>query len=156
MTEPLVFASVYAALHAAHAVGDHWIQTHTQACEKAAPGRRGRLACIRHVATLTATKATALGVVALLLGLPVSPVATSAGLLIDAVSHYWADRRTTLVALADWLGRTIIPGKGEFARLGSPRADKDDRPHLGTGLHALDQSWHTGWLFVAALVVAIG
>ncbi|MCP9951424.1 transcriptional regulator [Actinomadura madurae] len=149
--DPIVFPAVFAALYAAHEVGDHWLQTHRQACGKGAPGWRGRILCARHVATLTAVKAAALALTAVVLGLPVNPYAAAAALAVDAVSHYWADRRSTLLALADWLGRTILPGKGEFARLGDGAAAP-----TGTGAYALDQSWHIGWLFAAALLASLG
>lgn len=152
----VVFAAVFAALYAAHEVGDHWIQTNTQAMRKGAPGWPGRLACARHVASLAAVKLTAVAAAVLVLGLPVNALAVTAALAVDAVSHYWADRRSTLAALAGWLGRTLVPGKGDFYQMGSPRPGHDDAPHLGTGAYALDQSWHIGWLFVAALVASIG
>ncbi|WP_242884086.1 transcriptional regulator [Actinomadura litoris] len=151
-----VFAAVFVALYAAHQVGDHWVQTHPQACGKGAPGWVGRWLCVRHVATLTATKLAALVLAAVILALPLNPWTVAAGLTVDAISHYWADRRTTLVALVDWLDRTILPGKGSFVRLGQPRPGHDDAPHLGTGAYALDQSWHVGWLFVAALLASLG
>ncbi|MEU0516669.1 hypothetical protein [Streptosporangium sp. NPDC006007] len=47
-------------------------------------------------------------------------------------------------------------GKGDFHRLGAPRPGTTDAPHLGTGAYALDQSWHIGWLFVSALIIAGG
>jgi hypothetical protein len=140
----------FVALYAAHEVGDHWIQTGAQAMAKGLPDRTGRLACARHVATLAAVKAAAIAAVAVTLGLPVNPLAAVAALAVDAVSHYWADRRVTLASFAARLG------KGEFYRMGSPRPGHDDAPHLGTGAYALDQSWHIGWLFVAALVASIG
>ncbi|SFP66903.1 Protein of unknown function [Actinomadura madurae] len=149
--DPIVFPAVFVALYAAHEVGDHWLQTHGQACGKGAPGWSGRLLCARHVAVLTAVKAAAVTLVALVLALPVSPYAVAAALAVDAVSHYWADRRSTLMALADWLGRTLVRGKGEFARLG----DGATAP-TGTGAYALDQSWHVGWLLVAALLASLG
>ncbi|MEU8201525.1 DUF3307 domain-containing protein [Streptosporangium sp. NPDC049046] len=142
------FAAVFAALYAAHSVGDHWVQTHGQACAKGAPTTAGRLACIRHVATLTATKTAALAALALVTGLALSPPTLLAGLAVDAISHYWADRRTTLARLADRLG------KRGFYELGVPRPGTTDAPHLGTGAYALDQSWHIGFLFVAALIIA--
>lgn len=154
--DPGVFAAVFAALYAAHQVADHWVQTHAQACGKGAPGWTGRWLCARHVATLTLTKAAALALVAVVVTLPLHPWWVAAGLAVDAVSHYWADRRTPLVALADLLGRTVLPGKGEFVRLGQPRPGHDDNPTLGTGAYALDQSWHVGWLLVAALIACIG
>lgn len=149
--DPTVFPAVFAALYAAHEVGDHWLQTPMQACGKGAPSWPGRLMCARHVAVLTAVKAAAVAVVAVVLGLPVNPWAVAGALGLDAVSHYWADRRTTLLALADWLGRAVLPGKGEFARLGDGAAAP-----TGTGAYALDQSWHVGWLFVAALLACLG
>ncbi|GII89466.1 hypothetical protein Ssi03_74560 [Sphaerisporangium siamense] len=142
------FAAVFAALYAAHSFGDHWVQTHAQACIKGTPGRTGRLACARHVATLTATKAAFLLALELATGARLHPAAVLAGLAVDAASHYWADRRTTLAALAERIG------KGDFYRLGAPRPGRDDAPHLGTGAYALDQSWHIGWLFITALIIA--
>ena len=146
-----VFAAVFAALYAAHSVGDHWVQTGGQAAGKGGAGAdtaAGRWACARHVATLTATKAVFLAGAVAVLALPLTPAAVVAGLAVDAGSHWWADRRHTLAALATRVG------KGEFYALGAPRAGRDDNPSLGTGAYALDQSWHLGWLFVAALIVA--
>jgi hypothetical protein len=101
------------------------------------------MACARHVATLAVTKAIGLAAVVLALAL-------------DALSHYWADRRSTLAWLADWLDRTVSPGKADFFRLGGPRPGRDDAPHLGTGAYALDQSWHIGFVFLAALTASVG
>ncbi|WP_416902038.1 DUF3307 domain-containing protein [Micromonospora echinospora] len=132
----VVFAAVFAALYAAHQVGDHWIQTQHQATCKGAPGWSGRLACAAHVVTYTATAAAALVAVALLLGLSLPVGQTVTGLLVSAVSHYVIDRRVPLRRLAAWLGK--------------------DPTWLerGGGLYALDQSAHVGFLFAAALVVA--
>lgn len=149
--DPTVFPAAFAVLYAAHEVGDHWLQTNGQACGKGATGWAGRLLCAKHVATLTAVKLAALTVVATVLGLSLNLYAVAVALGIDAVSHYWVDRRTTLLALADWLGRTVLPGKGEFARLGDGAAAP-----TGTGAYALDQSWHIGWLAVAALLASLG
>lgn len=148
MISAAAFAAVLAALYAAHSFGDHWVQTHHQACAKAAATRAGRLACLRHVATLTLTKAAALAAVALLTDLSLHPLAVLVGLLADAASHYWADRRAPLARLADLIG------KGDFYRMGAPRPGTDDAPHLGTGAYALDQSWHHLWLFLSALIIA--
>jgi hypothetical protein len=142
------FAAVFVALYVAHSVGDHWVQTSHQSAHKGRPGWIGRLADARHVATLTATKAAVLLPVAWLLDLHLSALGIVAGLGIDAVTHWWADRRTTLAWLAE------VTGKGEFYRLGAPRAGHDDNPHIGTGAYALDQSFHHLWLLVAALVIA--
>jgi len=154
------FAAVFATLYVAHQVGDHWVQTEHQAATKGHPGWPGRLACARHVATYTATACALLTVAGLLLPLPLTVVGVLAGQVVSGVTHYWADRRTTLRRLAD------ATGKGVFYRLGAPRehlpalagwrpataAASHDNPTLGTGAYALDQSWHVLWLFVAALV----
>lgn len=142
------FVAVFVALYVAHSVGDHWVQTSHQSAHKGCPGWVGRLADARHVATLTATKVAILLPVVWLLDLRLSVLGTAAGLAIDAVTHWWADRRSTLA----WLAK--VTGKGEFYRLGAPRAGRDDNPHIGTGAYALDQSFHHLWLLVAALVIA--
>jgi hypothetical protein len=147
---PGVFGAVFAVLFAAHQVGDHWVQTHRQATCKGGRDWAGRLACTGHVVTLTAVKAGFLAVACAVLDLHVAPAAVAAGLAVDAVSHWWADRRFTLAALAARLG------KGGFYALGAPRLGRDDNPTLGTGAYALDQSWHVGWLFVTALLIAAG
>ncbi|MCX5423645.1 DUF3307 domain-containing protein [Streptomyces sp. NBC_00078] len=142
------FAAVFVALYVAHSVGDHWMQTSHQSAHKGRPGWVGRLADARHVATLTLTKVAVLLPVVWLLDLRLSVLGMVAGLGIDAVTHWWADRRTTLA----WLAK--VTGKGEFYRLGAPRAGMGDNPSLGTGAYALDQSFHHLWLLVAALVIA--
>ncbi|MEV7500623.1 DUF3307 domain-containing protein [Streptomyces sp. NPDC093018] len=148
MTNAAAFAAVFVALFVAHSVGDHWVQTSHQSMTKGRPGWVGRLADARHVATLTLTKLTFLLVTSWSLGLRLSVLGVAAGLTVDAVTHWWADRRTTLARLAEALGL------GGFYRLGAPRAGHDDNPSLGTGAYALDQSFHHLWLLVAALVIA--
>lgn len=150
MNSAAVLSVSFAALFAAHQVGDHWIQTHGDALAKGGVGWKARAACARHVATLTATKLAALLAAFAVTGLPMRPLWWAAGLGMDAVSHYWADRRTTLRWLAG------VAGKGEFFNLGAPRPGRDDNPSLGTGAYALDQSWHVLWLFVTALMLAGG
>lgn len=142
------FAAAFVALYVAHSVGDHWVQTSHQSAHKGRPGWAGRLAGARHVATLTATKVAVLLPVVWLLDLRLSVLGIVVGLGIDAVTHWWADRRTTLA----WLAK--VTGKGEFYRLGAPRAGMGDNPHIGTGAYALDQSFHHLWLLVAALIIA--
>lgn len=144
------FAAVFAALYAAHVVGDHWVQTGRQATCKGSRDHTGRAACAGHVLTLTATKLVFISAAVLVLDLPWSAGWLTTGLVVDAVSHYWADRRFTLAAFAGRLG------KASFYALGTPRPGRDDNPSLGTGAYALDQSWHIGWLFAAALIIAGG
>lgn len=150
------FAGTFAALYAAHMVGDHFVQTHKQACGKGAHSaedesvtRMGRMLCLQHVASLTGTKAVFILGMELMTGTRLSALWVVLGLVIDAASHYWADRRFTLAKLCEKIG------KGDFYRLGTPRDGRDDNPSLGTGAYALDQSWHIGWLFVAALIMAL-
>ncbi|XTZ16511.1 helix-turn-helix domain-containing protein [Micromonospora echinospora] len=135
-TSAVVFAVVLGTLHAAHSVADHWVQSQCQANRKGLPGWTGRLACAGHVTTYTLTALAALLLAAAVTGITLHPVATAAGLTVSAVSHYIADRRTPLRWLADRLGKD--PGWLDN----------------GGGLYALDQSWHHGWLFLSALVVA--
>jgi hypothetical protein len=143
-------AAVFVALYAAHQVGDHWVQTCRQAARKVSRDRAGRVACAGHVLTLTATKAAFLAATMAVTELRLVLSWVVVGLAVDAVSHYWADRRFTLAALAGRLGLA------DLYALGAPRAGRDDNPSLGTGAYALDQSWHVGWLFVTALIVAAG
>ena len=134
------FAAVFAGLYAAHMIADHWIQSDHQAGHKSKPGRDGALACTQHVATYTATTTAVTASLNRALQLDAGWRGILAGQIISAATHYWADRRYTLEALAD------ATGKGDFYRRGTD---------LGKGSYALDQSWHIGWLAVAALATAI-
>ncbi|WP_027935484.1 hypothetical protein [Amycolatopsis thermoflava] len=180
MPAAATFAAYLLALLVAHQVADHWVQTSHQAAHKGLPGLAGVLACLRHVLAYTATLAAIGGLVWAVLVLPISVGGFVTGLLINAATHYWADRRYTLA----WLAR--ITRNTEFYRLGAPRqvvavaaspdhpsgtvlvyrVDEDghpdtehpqphDNPSLGTGAYALDQAFHWFWLFVSALVTVI-
>jgi hypothetical protein len=140
---------LFAALLAAHQLADHWIQTDRQATMKMNRSREGHLACAGHVAGQAAAKGLALGVLHLT-GRRVSWRRACGALAIDAASHYWADRRHTLEALAR------AAGSGAFWDLGVPRGGHDDNETLGTGWYALDQAWHVTWLYIAALAAAGG
>ena len=144
----VTLAVVFPALFVAHQLGDHIVQTHHQACTKGQPGAAGRWACIRHVATYTLTAVVCLLAAIAVTGASVSPAAFTAGLTISAVSHYIADRRAPL----RWFA--AVTGHAAFFDLGAARPGRDDNPCLGTGAYAMDQAWHYGWLFVAALVMA--
>jgi hypothetical protein len=146
------FAAVFVTLFVAHEVADMWIQTHHQATHKGRPGWTGRLACAGHVASYTFTASLALLLVRGLLDLHVDGRRAALGLVVSAVSHYIADRRTPLLRLAEMMQPGF--GKADFYRLGAPRDGRDDNPSLGTGAYALDQSFHYAWLFVAALIIA--
>ncbi len=135
-----VLAAVFGALYAAHHVADHWVQTQHQAETKGCPGWAGRWACLKHVVTYTVTSLLAVLAVVWRTGAEVSPVALTLGLAVSAVTHYIADRRIPLRRIADSLGE----GKGKFYRLADFGLN---------GAYLLDQSWHVGWLFIAALVI---
>jgi hypothetical protein len=134
------FAPIFIALYAAHQVADHWVQTQHQADAKGGKGWPGRLACAAHVATYTATGMAFLLAMAAVTGVALHPVAVVGGLAVSAVTHYIADRRSPLAWIAE---RT---GSGPFYRLSGAGMN---------GAYLLDQSWHVGWLFVAALIAAI-
>jgi hypothetical protein len=144
------FAAAYAALHASHVFADHCVQTDAQACTKALPGFAGHAACARHCASYTITQALALAAANAVTGVRMRPGRILAGLAVSAVSHYVIDRRTLLQKAAE------LTGKDALYELGAPRPGKDDNPTLGTGAYALDQSAHTAFLFLAALVIGGG
>lgn len=135
MTDPAAFAATLVTLLAAHSVADHWIQTDKQATTKGNSGWTGRLADARHVATYTATLAAALLLVGWRTGIDYSPAALAIALGVNAISHYWADRRVHLRALAVRVGKR-----------GWVEADPG-------AMYQLDQSWHIGWLLVTALIL---
>ena len=141
------FAATYALLTAAHEAADYWVQQDADAVAKGRPGREGRAACARHVASYTATQGLALAAAGRYLGLRLTWRRAAAGLAVSAVTHYVADRcaghwRETddqaplLVRLAHHSGHsgwlTRDPGAGPL----------------------LDQAWHKAWITVAAAVAA--
>lgn len=142
MSAAVVFATAFAAYAAGHQVADYWIQTPGQSARKALPGQPGRRACLAHVTTYTVTLAVLLALAAGVLAVPVSPRWAAAGLAVNAVTHYFADRRAPLRKLA-----ALIPGKAGFWDAGKG---------LASGAAHLDQSWHWLWIFAAALITAGG
>lgn len=136
---PTDFAAVFVALWVGHHFADHWVQTDRQARDKGRRDAAGRHACFWHVYWLTVTQVFALTLVHLATGAQAAPVPQLlAALAFNAGTHYWIDRRFTLAALCDQLG------KGDFYRSGTG---------LGTGAYQLDQSAHLLCLFAAALIV---
>jgi hypothetical protein len=128
------FAAVAVAYLAGHYAGDYWAQTQWQALTKGKDGREGRLACAAHVAVYTVVLAAFLALTAGKLGMDVTVWRAVLGLGVSAATHYAADRREPLRKLA------VLLGKGEWWDSG--------------GAPLLDQSWHLGWLFGAALLTA--
>lgn len=149
MTDIGTFAGIAVGLLVAHQVADHWVQTEHQAADKSRRDNAGRAACARHVASYTATTAAAVLILWSAFGLDITWLGFAAGQMVSAVTHYWADRRSTLAWLA------ALAGHAPFYALGAPREGRDDNPSLGTGAYALDQSWHWGWLGVAAFLTAV-
>ncbi|MEV4643658.1 DUF3307 domain-containing protein [Saccharopolyspora sp. NPDC049357] len=143
------FGATLPALLVAHNVADHWVQTSHQAGAKGLPGWPGRWNCAKHVSSYTAVTAGSVALIWVAFGLTISVLGFVLGQVVSAVTHYWADRRSTLRRLAE------LTGNDGFYRLGAPRAGRDDNPSLGTGAYVLDQSWHWLWLAVAALVTAL-
>lgn len=136
MTTAVTFAAVLPTFLCGHWVADHWVQTDAQAVAKTRRGWSGHSACLRHVATYTVTLLVALAVINQRLQLDLDPARVTIVLGLNAATHYWADRRTQLLALARRLG------KGGWLE-----AD----PSAG---YKLDQSFHLGVLLVAALFIA--
>lgn len=140
MSSPATFAAVAATIYAAHQVGDYWVQTSDQAARKGLPGWEGRRACAAHVLTYSFTFWVFLGITWWWVGLPhLSGPWLAAGFALNAVTHYFADRRRPLQRMAGLLG------KGGFYEAGSG---------LATGAALLDQAWHWCWLFASALVIS--
>lgn len=131
-----MFAVVFVAFFAAHQVADHWIQTQHQADHKGLPGWVGRLACLGHVGTYLLTQAVCAAGALAATGHEVPLLQLGLALSVSGVTHYVADRRVPLRRLADALRKN--PAWLE----------------KGGGLYALDQSWHIGFIFIAALMVA--
>lgn len=137
------FGSYAAALHTAHAVADHWVQSDWQAQHKADDGREGWKALTGHVGSYVV--AQTLTVAAVSAGEGAWPTAKrfTAALAVSALAHGWADRRAPLKALADRLG------KASFYAAGTPP--------VGHGGYQLDQSWHLATsVFLPALILSAG
>lgn len=136
-------AVAFAAMYAAHMVADHWVQTQHQAdCKSLANDGPAWVAywnCAKHVLTYTVTAVVFLVAAVWWLHLPVRPGWAVIGLVVSAGTHYVADLRTPLRWIADRIGAS------GFYRLAA---------HGLNGAYLLDQSWHIGWLFVSALLIA--
>ncbi|MFE9845800.1 hypothetical protein [Streptomyces goshikiensis] len=146
MTTPAIrFAAAYALLTASHEVADHWVQIDTQATTKGKPGPEGARACAAHVATYTATQALALAAGSRLLGLRIKPGRAAAALAVSAITHYIADRQG---------GHWRDPQPRGIVRLAAATGHAGWLARDPGAGYLMDQSWHKGWLLVAALVAA--
>ncbi len=139
------FAAVYAALTASHEVADHWVQIDAQATVKGQPGREGAVACAKHVASYAATQALALAATNRALDLRLTPGRAAFALAVSAVTHYAADRQGG--HWRDEQPRGVVRLAAATGHAGWLQRDP------GAG-YLLDQSWHKGWIAVAALLAA--
>ena len=141
------FAAAYAALTASHEVADHWIQVDRDAVAKGGQGSAGRVACARHVASYTATQAAALYGVQRATGMRLSWKRAALGLAVSAVTHYVADRQGG--HWRDENPRGVVRLAASTGHAGWLQRD----PNAG---YLMDQSWHKGWIAVAAAIAAGG
>ncbi|MFI0929686.1 hypothetical protein ACH4TP_38045 [Streptomyces sp. NPDC021012] len=142
------FAASYAVLTAAHDVGDYIVQQDRDAVAKGRPGREGRIACARHVASYTATQAVALAAANRGLRLGLSWRRMAAGLAVSAVTHYVADRCAGHWAETDG-APVLVRAAHRSGKAGWLTRDPGAGP-------LLDQAWHKGWIALAAAVAAGG
>lgn len=140
-----MFGTVFAALVVGHYLGDYFVQTDVQAQNKGKRGTRlfnyiGRIHCLWHAFTYTATLAGVLGIVMIATDIPYTSfgmVVIWAALILNGITHYIIDRRWTLEA---------------FARLIGKSGWLDNDPEA---LPKLDQAAHLVLLGATALVIAV-
>lgn len=143
------YAAAYAALTAAHEAGDYMVQRDTDARDKGKHGHEGRAACLRHVASYTATQALALLAADRGLRLRLNWKRATAGLALSAATHYLADRCN-----GQWA--TAGPGAPLLVRA-AHAAGKETWLQRDPGAGALlDQAWHKTCIGLAAAVAASG
>ncbi|MEU6925526.1 hypothetical protein [Streptomyces sp. NPDC046631] len=138
----------YAALNASHDVGDFWGQRDTEALAKGGPGWEGRAACARHVASYTATQALALYAADRTLNLNLDWRRAALALAVSAGTHYIADRSG-----GRWREDGPSTALVRFARRTGHTGWLERDPGAGA---LLDQSWHKGWIAVAAVIAGGG
>lgn len=143
------FAATCAVLTAAHEVGDYLIQRDGDATAKGGPGRAGRAACARHVASYTLTQAAALAAADATLRLRLRPGRAAAGLALSAITHYAADRCAGHWADTSETAPTLV----RFAHRHGKRKWLTRDPNAGA---LIDQAWHKGWIALAAAIAATG
>lgn len=143
------FAVAFIGMYVGHHVGDYLVQCGADAVGKRElPGAAGHAACARHVLSYTLTGAATLALAERVTGAGIRPGRAAAALAFSGVTHYFIDRGDLLERAAD------ATGKGEFFRLGKPRAGMDDNPTFWTGGHAIDQALHIACIFLGALAAA--
>jgi hypothetical protein len=147
-TEAAVRAAVaYGALTTAHEVGDYLVQPDGDATKKGHPGPEGVAACIRHVATYTATQALALWAADRYFGLGLDRRRAAAGLALSAATHYAADRCAGHWAQTGPDAPLLVRAAHKAGKAGWLTRAAD----AGA---LLDQAWHKGWIGLSAAVAA--
>ena len=135
-----LYGALLATFGETHAFCDQVVQNSDDAVAKGKPGRAGRAACARHVATYTAGQTTAAAAVTLTLGYRLPARAWLAGAAINAATHYVIDRRAPLVRFL----RTRWVGKGGYLDhcTAQRRPGVVDTAGPGTALMEMDQATH--------------
>jgi hypothetical protein len=143
----------FCAMLAGHYIGDQWVQTSAQACNKGLGNGASRGCalwnCGKHVAGWTVTTTGFFLAASWWLHLPLRPGWLAAGVTVNAVTHFVADLRTPLLWLARVIGRA-----GYLGHVQVVRPSGGDAFGPGTAAFHLDQAWHIAWLLVAALLIA--
>ncbi|MCM1964876.1 hypothetical protein [Streptomyces sp. G1] len=142
------FAAVSAVLLASHEVADHAVQTNTDAITKGRPGREGRAACGRHVASYVATQAAALALLDRTLNLGLNWRRAAAALAVSAGTHYAIDR-----CAGHWAetgpGAPLLVRAAHATGKGGWFAADPQAPYR------YDQTLHKGCLAAASLIAAL-
>ncbi|MGV2914597.1 hypothetical protein [Streptomyces alfalfae] len=148
-TTAAAFAAAYAVLTAAHEGGDYLIQRDTDARDKGKEGAPGRAACLRHVASYTATQGLALLAADRGLRIGLNWRRATAGLAFSAATHYLADRCN-----GHWPDDT---DEAPFLVRVAHAAGKGGWLQRDPSAGALaDQAWHKVCIAIAAAVAASG
>ncbi|WP_047868887.1 DUF3307 domain-containing protein [Nocardiopsis sp. RV163] len=126
------FPAVFAAMTAAHHVGDYLLQNDHQAQHKMESWTANQA----HVASYHLAQLAAIGLTSRALGLRLSPARLAAGVAVSWVTHSVIDRRWPV---RWWMTRT--GSKGFYEAGGAPH---------------VDQAMHHAALFTSALIVTSG
>lgn len=141
------FAAAYAALTAAHEVGDYILQRDTDAATKGKHGPEGALACARHVLSYTAGQAAALWAANRAFRLDITPGRAAAGLALSAFTHYATDRCAGHWAQEDDDAPLLVRAAHKIGK-GTWLTRDPGAPAL------LDQAIHKGCIALAAGIIA--
>ena len=138
LARQVTFVVTLLALLVGHQVGDHVLQSDTQAATKSEPGAPGVRAMAGHLITYHLSVGAVLALVTVVLHVPLTVAGVVAGLMFSAVTHALLDRRH--------LVRAVLRSTGspEFAEQQTPVC----------GMYVADQALHWLCLLISALLVA--